>query len=582
MSKSKLPTGWSKSRIGDLIESRIEKGLPEGQSEFTYIDISSVDNRLKKIVAAKTLPINKAPSRARQQVKYNDVIVSTTRPNLNAVALLPTKMHGAIASTGFAVLRPILIDPRWLYSVVQSEDFVAEMCAMVKGVLYPAIRPSHVHDYVMPVPPLAEQKRITRKLAKLLKRTQSVSLILESLSALIQQYRVSVLEAACTGRLVPTEAEIAHKEGRNFEPASALLEKILIERRIEWERQELARMTASKKQIKNDHWKKRYREPEPLTVIPNRPLPTGWQWGRIDQCGVVQLGRQRTPAVHTGKNLRPYLRVANVFENRIDISDVKQMNFTPEEFEVFRLEPNDILLNEGQSLDLVGRPAIYRGEIKGACFQNTLIRFRPLPSLVPEYALAVFRHYLYSKRFRAIGKVVTNLAHLGAGRFADLEFPLPPLAEQKRIIHELEFRLSAIDNIEKLVSECSLQLAELHTSFFRKAMSGCLVEENKNDEPAKELLARVAIEREKRLQVPRRSKSPRKEKMNKLSPEIVKEAISKLPADRFSFEELSAWLQADYESLKNIVFELLDGSQPILRQVFDSPTQTMQFERATP
>lgn len=86
---------------------------------------------VKEIVEPKTLPTAKAPSRARQQVKTGDGLVSTTRPNLNAVAVVPLQLDGAIASTGFAVLRPLLLEPRWLYSVVQSEDFVAEMSGLV-------------------------------------------------------------------------------------------------------------------------------------------------------------------------------------------------------------------------------------------------------------------------------------------------------------------------------------------------------------------------------------------------------------------------------------------------------------------
>ena len=80
--------------------------------------------------------------------------------------------------------------------------------------------------------------------------------------------------------------------------------------------------------------------------------------------------------------MRPYLRVANVYEDRLDLSDVKQMNFTPNEYETFHLRDGDILLNEGQSIELVGRPAMYRGEVPGACFQNTLVRFRPEPSVI--------------------------------------------------------------------------------------------------------------------------------------------------------------------------------------------------------
>jgi type I restriction enzyme S subunit len=577
----KLPNGWSKSRLGDVVESRVEQGLPEGAREFTYVDISAVDNQLKEIVTPKTIVATKAPSRARQRIQKDDVLVSTTRPNLNAVALVPPSLDGAIASTGFAVLRPILLDPRWVFSVVQSDDFVNQLTALVKGALYPAVRPGDVHDYVMAVPPLAEQRRITSKLCRLLKRLATVRAALNELPELIRQYRAAVLEAACTGRLVPTEAELARKEHRDFQPASVLLQRILHERRAEWERQELARMRAANKKPKDAGWRNRYREPQPLASVPDRQLPNGWCWARVDQCGVVQLGRQRSPEHHKGKNLRPYLRVANVFEDRIDLRDVKRMNFTPEEFAVFRLLPNDILLNEGQTLDLVGRPAIYRGEIEGACFQNTLVRFRPLQSLVPEYALAVFRHYLHSKRFRQIGKIVTNLAHLGTGRFADLEFPLPPLMEQRRIVRELQRRLAALGRTEKQVSAAGEQTAQLRASTFNCALSGKLVAQRNSDEPAKELLARIRVGREQRLKKQKRTKPRRKAKMKKLSPEDVKEAIARLPKDRFTFEELSTALQADYDPLKDIIFDLLGESKPTLKQVFDSRAKTMRFERIT-
>jgi type I restriction enzyme S subunit len=183
-------------------------------------------------------------------------------------------------------------------------------------------------------------------------------------------------------------------------------------------------------------------------LSPPHGLPVGWQWKRVDEVGDLKLGRQRSPKNHSGPNMRPYLRVANVFEGRIDTRDVLEMNFEPEEAERFLLQANDLLLNEGQSYELVGRPAIYRGEVPEACFQNTLIRFRPSRAVLPEFALAVFRAYMRTGRFMREAQQTTNIAHLSLGRLACIEFPLPPVAEQKRIVAKVDQLMALCDDLE--------------------------------------------------------------------------------------------------------------------------------------
>ncbi len=105
-------------------------------------------------------------------------------------------------------------------------------------------------------------------------------------------------------------------------------------------------------------------------------LGSRWEVVTVEAAGEVRLGRQRAPQYQTGKYTHPYLRVANVYENQIDLSDLLSMDFNEREFERYHLQYGDILLNEGQSIELVGRPAIWRDELPGCCFQNTLIRFR--------------------------------------------------------------------------------------------------------------------------------------------------------------------------------------------------------------
>ena len=94
-----------------------------------------------------------------------------------------------------------------------------------------------------------------------------------------------------------------------------------------------------------------------------------WRLRRIDELGKVIGGRQRSPH-HTRGARRPYLRVANVFDGYIDGSDVNEMPFTDDEFEIYRLAAGDVLLNEGQSLELVGRPAMYRGDPTIVCISE--------------------------------------------------------------------------------------------------------------------------------------------------------------------------------------------------------------------
>ncbi len=189
--------------------------------------------------------------------------------------------------------------------------------------------------------------------------------------------------------------------------------------------------------------------------------------------------------------MRQYLRVANVLEDRIDFADLKKMNFSPAEFEVYALQAGDILLNEGQSPELVGRPALFRGEVDGLCFQNHLIRFRAADHVDPDYALIVFRYYLHAGIFRQIARWSTNIANLGLARFRSLPFPVPSLEEQARIVAEARRRLDATA-AQILAVEASLaRLPEFELELLAAAVDGELAPQDPDDEPASELLRRL-------------------------------------------------------------------------------------------
>jgi type I restriction enzyme, S subunit len=187
----------------------------------------------------------------------------------------------------------------------------------------------------------------------------------------------------------------------------------------------------------------------------------------------------------------PYLRVQNVFEDRIDLSDVMEMDFSAEDFERYQLHFGDILLNEGQSPIYLGRPAMYRDELPGVCFTNSLIRFRAFDFVDSDFALFVFRHYLHCGRFQQECNITTNIAHLSAGRFSNVEFPLPPLEEQHEIVRRAKKLFDFADRLEARYKTARAKIDKLTPALLDKAFKGELVPQDPTDEPATSLLAKI-------------------------------------------------------------------------------------------
>ena len=133
-----------------------------GVGSFDYIDLSSVDKDTKSIASIERYECSDAPSRARQLVETDDVLVATVRPNLNGVALVNGAHHGMTASTGYCVLRPDKdkLDSRFLFHWVKTGVFVQRMVDVATGANYPAVSDAKVKASKIPLPPLGEQKRI--------------------------------------------------------------------------------------------------------------------------------------------------------------------------------------------------------------------------------------------------------------------------------------------------------------------------------------------------------------------------------------------------------------------------------------
>lgn len=503
-----LPTGWIEAPISDLLapleDGRIlhhgwspqcEKRPSLSEDEWGVLKTTAVQDGEFLSCHNKCLPTKLTP-RPHLEVKEGDLLLTCAGPrNRCGVPCLVKQTRRRLILSGKMYRFRVpdgLMNSSYLEAFLRSKDAQAAIDRMKTGISDSGLNLTHGRFLPLPVrvAPLQEQKRIVAKIEELFSALDAGVAALERAKANLKRYRAAVLKAAVEGRLT----EQWRADNPDVEPASKLLERILQKRRKKWEDEQLRKYKKKGKEPPKN-WKDKYREPDPVDATTLPALPETWCWASVEQIGHVQLGRQRSPKNHNGPHMRPYLRVANVFEDRIDISDVMEMNFTPNEFETYRLSYGDILLNEGQSMELVGRPAMYRDEVPGGCFTNTLVRFRPFDGVDGTFALKVFLAYLKNGRFQKIATITVNIAHLGAGRFSEIEFPLPPVEEQAAIIAEVDHQFSLIDAAELVINKSLARAARLRQSILKRAFEGKLVPQDPNDESASKLLERIKAQK---------------------------------------------------------------------------------------
>ena len=463
---SSVPDSWTESRVDRV--GAVRTGLQRspdrqtGRDSTKYLRAANVTATGLDLVDVREMDIT-PEERETFDLMPGDILIAEASGSASLVGRAVI-WHGEIEGCSFQNhlirFRPHAAVPE--YALIVFRHFAASgvFARTARGVGIQHLGASRFAALPFPLAPLAEQKRIAEATAVKLGQIREAADRLDSAMANLDEQTKEIVAAAATGTLVPGVGE------RGAEGAAADATHVPV--------------AVNEGAGAQAGGRPRF-----------DPVPQRWLWRTVYEVGAARLGRQRSPAHHHGPNMLPYLRVANVFEDRIDTADVLSMNFEPHDAAKYELRSGDILLNEGQSPELVGRPAIYRGEIPAACFQNTLIRFRAGADVVPEFALLVFRRYLHAGIFKSVARWSTNIAHLGLRRFRALPFPVPPLEEQRRIAAEARRRLDATSSQVAAVTASLTKVPEMERELFAAAVSGEMVDQEPDDEPAEVMLARL-------------------------------------------------------------------------------------------
>jgi type I restriction enzyme, S subunit len=401
----------------------------------------------------------------KHEVEAGDVLVAALGEVLPRACLAPSSLGQTIVKADCIRIRPgEAVTGTWLMLALNSAGVRDRVAALVKGVGRPRINLRDLRSLEIPVAPSAEQERIVTAIEEAFSKLDAGEAALRATRQRLKRLRESVLAAAVTGRLVPQDP---------IDEPALVNRASLVERSSHYE------------------------------------IPAAWSWCELND--VASLKDYGISAkAHAGQEAHdvPMLRMGNIQGGAIDPTSLKYVNPDIDDISGKSLEAGDMLFNRTNSAELVGKTAVYRGRPVGATFASYLIRVRTLPVALPAWCSSVInsapgRVYISSVVVQQVGQANVNGTKLG--RFP---IPLPPVAEQHRIVNEMERHFSFIDACERTVDVGLVRSAALRRSILKSAFEGRLVPQDPADEPTAALLDRIQSERGAKDQLTKRRRTP--------------------------------------------------------------------------
>lgn len=334
---------------------------------------------------------------------------------------------------------------------LNSPIFSRFLKEIITATAQPAFNVSKFRQLPLPIVDANEQRQIVAEIEKQFTRLDAGVAALRRVQANLKRYRAAVLKAACEGRLVPTEAELARVEGRTYETGEQLLARILADRRKNW------------------HGRGKYKEPAAPDTAGLPTLPGGWTWASLDH--LLELMRNGISAKPEGDAGLPILRISAVRALSVNFEDVRHLDAESSEYQDYALAAGDLLFTRyNGNPELVGVCGVVPAVTSQIVYPDKLIRCKlitsgALPQFVAMMAnVGASRDYL-AKRVRT----TAGQAGVSGGDLKGMPIPLAPAAEQTRIVAEVERRLSVVEELEAAVVANVQRATRLRQSVLQRA-----------------------------------------------------------------------------------------------------------------
>lgn len=389
--------------------------------ELAYIDIGNVDSqgRVHDIVNYR---FEDAPSRARRIVRDGDVIISTVRTYLQAIAPVENPPDNLIVSTGFAVVRPSsVLDHRFCKYAVRANRFLWEVESRSTGVSYPAINASDLGDIAVTLPEVGAQRVIAAYLDRETARIDGLIAEKERMLALLEEKRVALISRVVT---------------RGLDPSAPL-------------------------KPSGQEWL--------------GEIPEGWGLWRLKHLASEALSYGANEAALEDNTDWPrFVRITDIAADG-SLRDETFKSLSPEIANPFLLSDGDILF--ARSGATVGKSFIYRPSWGVACFAGYLIRFRcDLRRALPDYLNLYAQSSAYWHQV-STGTIQATIQNFSAEKYADIFVPLPPMKVQEEIVATLTRELSRFDALTSQIRSSLTLMKERRAALITAAVTGQIPQE---------------------------------------------------------------------------------------------------------